>query len=513
MIRILVSLLFLCLPLPAAAAWKEARSKHFAVYSEGSEERLRKTIADLEKYFFMLHFMTGTKPRPNPTPVKVYIVQGTDEVAEVMGGGGAAGFYSATHRGPIAVTIAAATGGEFGLGAQEVLLHELAHHFMYQNAPAAYPSWYSEGFADYFGTAKIRAKDVIEVGHPMANRYLAFEANEWLPVRKLLTAKSYADVGGRVFLLYAQGWLLTHYLQQSKKRGGQLQRYLTALNAGKSYEAAAEESFGDIKALDDELRDYSGNRRVTVMSLPFKPIDVGTVTLRTLSPAEDALLPLEMKLGRGIYRKEAPRFAESVRNRARRFADDPYALKLLVEAERAAGDQQAARAAVAQWRKVAPNDPLAMMHEAELAIDALVAAKSSDEETWDAARETLLAANKLAPRNPEILLAYYSSYRRQNVLPPPAAQNALVRAFEIVPQADQLRHMVATDYEARGMIEEAIHTIKPAAYQLHAETDAKKKERAEKEREKWREVGDARSETALEMLTRLEKSRGALAAN
>ena len=511
-LRKLLLVLALTLPTAARAEWKEASSRHFIVLSEGGEERLVKVISDLEKYDFMLRFVTKAKPPTIvPPKIKIYLMRDMSAVAVTMGGSGGsgvAGYYTASARGPIAVGLRGSTGGgDYALESQEVLFHELAHHFMFQYFPAAYPSWYSEGFADYYGTAKILDKDVIEVGHGLKSRYAAFLGNGWLPLDKLLTAKSYADVGGNIDLLYSEGWLLVHYLSNNKERKGQLEKYLGAINAGQSYKTAMDNAFGEgAKALNAELRAYSRKGRISALSLPFKPIDTGAITRRTLSPAEDAMVGYDIAIGRGILKREAAKFAGAVAATGRRFPDDPHALRLQVEAWRLAGDRAAAAAALDRWIKLRPNDGLALMHRAELAIDALKAAGSADQAAWETARQDILAANKKTPRNPQILNAFYASYTAQGVLPPPGAQNALVRAFELVPQDDYLRHMVAADFEARGMIAEAIGIIKPAAVQLHsAETDPKKKERDDAEREKYRGAGDNRSETAQEMLTRLEK--------
>ena len=514
MLRILFPLLALIFAGTAQAEWREARSKHFFVYSAGSEKSLRKATEDLEKYFFMLRFVTQVPDRPTPIPIKIYLMRNTAAVAETMGGGagGVAGYYSASPRGPIAVGIRTDTGGEYGLSAQEVLFHELAHHFMFQYFPAAYPPWYSEGFADYYGSARILDKDVIEVGRPVDNRYLSFRGNNWLPVGRLLTAKSYADVSGRIDLLYSQGWLLTHYLSMQKKRAGQLKQYLAAINAGVSYAEARDRAFGkDAKALNGELHSYAGSSRLMALSLPFKPIDVGDIATRALTSTEEALINYDIQLGRGIRRSEARAFGQAVENASKRFPDEPHALRLRVEAHRAAGDHAAAKTALDRWLALRPNDALALMHRGELAIDSLANAKSTDAAAWQAARAYLLAANRNAPKTPQILVAYYDSFLRRGELPPSGAQNGIMMAFDMVPQDDNLRQMVAADFEARGMIDEAIAVITPSAVQLHAGGDPDKMKRDAERREKYREVGDRRTETAQEMLTRLQaaKAKGA----
>jgi hypothetical protein len=241
------------------------------------------------------------------------------------------------------------------------------------------------------------------------------------------------------------------------------------------------------------------------LRLPFKPIDVGPIAVRDVSAAEDALMKHDITLGAGVLRRNAAKFAAIVRSDAAQFPDDPDALRILVEAERAAGNNGAAALAVDRWLVAQPNAPLALMHKAQLQLEALRATGERSEAQWDTARKLILAANKAAPTNPEILMAYYDSFLAQGALPPAGAQNALVRAFDLVPQDDFLRHKVAADYESRGMIDDAIAIIRPAAFALHAESDDPKRRQKEEAREKNRAIGNYRTETAREMLERLDK--------
>lgn len=507
--RLLIALPMLLSAASAQARWKEATSNNFIVYGEMSSERLEKTVADLEKYHFMLRTVSGAKAPPSPIRIKIYLMQNIGAVADSLpyDVSGIAGYYTTTPRGPIAVSTRVATGGQFGLGAQQVLFHELAHHFMNQYFPAAYPPWYSEGFADYYGTARILDRDVIEVGHPVENRYLSLSGNDWLPLDKVLTARSYGDVSGRLDLLYAQGWLLVHYLANDKARSGQLRDYLTAINSGRSYEQAMESAFGPgAKALNEELQAYARRRKLMALALPFKPITVGDIAIAELSPARDALIEHEIALGSGVLKRTAAQFAASVRKVAARFPDDPYALRILTEAERSAGNSELAGKAVDRWLSLAPGDPLAMMHKGALQVEALRSAGARDSAAWAKAREPIFEAHKAAPGNPEILIAYYDSFAAQGMLPPAGAQNGLVAAFEALPQDSAIRYKLASDFEQRGLIEDAIAVITPAALELRSGADdEKEKKKQDLEREKYRKVGDDTTETPREMLLRLEK--------
>lgn len=503
--------LLLLAPLAARAEWKKAESKHFIVYGEIGDQRLRQMALRLEKLHLTQAAMTGLVDEPETLKIKVYVVDGFDGVQKTMPfpRSGVAGYYSASPRGPYTV-ISTESDANRGFSSRLVLFHELTHHFMFQYFNATYPLWYVEGFADFIGTADIKDdSDSVRLGDASPSRYLSFATTQWYPVKKLLEARSYDDLGDDVHILYAEGWLLTHYLHFGGKRDGQLAQYLTLINQRKSFADAAHAAFGDLGKLDSELKAYSRRKN----SLPgrlitFKPMALGDVAITPLSAAEDAMILHDVKLHAGVPRDEGSRFAELVRRDAARFPQSPYALQLRAEASYRAGDDADLNAAVDQWLAVAPNDPKALLFDGLRKARKLEAAKSQQAAAWDAARAPIVAASRRTQKDPQVFKGYYDTFVMQGVSPPPAAQRGLALALELVPQDDELRYQVAKDYEQRGMIDDAINTIRIAALQLPDEEQTDKDaEKAKAEREKHAIAGVPVHESAREMLTRLEKKK------
>lgn len=508
MLRWLLPLLLALLPSVANAAWLEAQTKHFIVYSDSSEKELQAAATDLEKYDHLLRLMLET-PDDNPIRVKVYLLRSMDEVQASMGAGagtGVAGYYQATARGPIAVGMRGALDLDFT--GQVVLFHEYAHHLMLQYFAAAFPLWYVEGFAEYFGPTHILPNGY-EIGNAARYRYYApNDSDNWLPMKELLTARNYKDIHGRVDLLYAEGWLLTHYLLGDPERSKQLHKYLTLINRGADYKSAMEATWGrDAADLETAMRHYGMQHHYEALRVTFPSLEVGAVEIRPLSPARAALIPQEIALGRGVYAKEATNFAANVRSVAAKYPDDPDALATLTEAERIAGNRDAAAAAADRWLAKRPGEPRALMLKGMIAIDALASAHSEDQAAWQAARNLIGQARKAAPEDPMILEAFYDAYAVNGRLPGGGAQGALFHAVELVPQDDRLRYKLAVDFERRGMIEPAINAIAPAAYRADESEDESEKDKAKRERndEKWRIAGQTRpAERPREMLARLQ---------
>ena len=510
LVRIAASLLAMASPMAAQAGWRQAASRHFIVHSEGSEQSLREATVKLEKLHFVLRTMHNVTRAPSPLKLRVFLMKNADGVAATLAGGGSGvqGYYDANDRGPFLVGTRSAGGTYTGLDPEIVLQHEYAHGFMFEYFPATYPTWYVEGFAEFWGATKIGAKDVVEIGRPAGHRYESFQGNRWLPMRRILGARSYGDIS-EPDLIYAQGWLLLRYLFDNKARSGQLQKYVNAINKGVPYEQATNDAFGeDAKALDAELSRYSGVSRMRVLQLPFKPIDAGPIAIRTMSSAEDALIDSEIRLSRGLLAREVPTFSRDVRRIAARYPDDPHALLMLAHAERLAGNHVAALATADRVLVNNPAQPRALVEKA-MATLAGTKISGASPAAWDEARKPLVRAVALAPKDPFVLQAFYDSFALQNVLPPAEAQNALFTAHELAPADNELRYRVALDFERRGMVEDALSVIRPAALAMHhSETEKKKKER-EETAARDRLAGRNKHETALEMMRRLETKLGA----
>jgi hypothetical protein len=517
--RILIALAMLLAPSVGRAEWYEAKSANFIVYSDGSERAARDFAEKLERFHYVLRLYHNLQAPPPANRLRVFLLPTITAVGRMAGGSGIAGYYVGDARAPMLVGTRnqgtrsndiRTRRNETEIDAESVLLHEYSHHFMYHYFPATYPTWYQEGFAEFWGATRFLPNNVVEVGRPVDYRYQSFQGGRWLTARQLLAAQSYADVP-ELDLLYAEGWLLVRYTFENRERHRQLQRYLALINAGKPYAEAAAEAFGDLQRLNSELFTFAGRTRFNVVQLPFRELPAGEVAVRTLRPAEQALLEHEIRLAQGsISHREIGDFASDIRRIAARFPDDPFALALLTEVERLAGNRDAADAAALRWAAVAPNDGRALMNQGLLRMDALRASRSADLAAWGAARQLLTRANQLTPNDPLILEAYYDSYAALNALPPEAAQNALYTAMELAPRDDGLRYKVAHDFERRDMIAEAIAIIRPLAYRLPTREDesAGERRRREAREDRERQAGQTRRESPREMLARLEARAG-----
>lgn len=502
-------------PAVAHAEWIRAESTNFIAYSESSADDLRARVAKLEKFGHVLQAMTGAR-RPKEVPVKitVYFVRTIEDVGNTLPypSYGVAGYYNTTMRGPFTVMPrlnkkdpgnGRFTGPTFQ--AQQVLQHELTHHFTFQYFSAAYPSWYTEGFADYAGAIEISDDNVVNVGMFMQARAATLRQLPWVPLHKLMNPIP----GQRDFpsiAIYSQGWITVHYLNSSPQGRAMLTDYLKRINEGQSFGKALE-AFGDMDKLDREVRAYSRRSTLDAVATKYVNLDPGPIEVKALSPLESELVDAQMSLSAGVATSKSQGFARRVRTIVKADPDNPYSRRMLIEAERIAGNSAEAAAAIDRWLAAAPSDPWPNFFKGDMETAALAAAKSTDKAAWVAARARIRAAMKAMPNEPRFARAFYESYSRSGVLPPALAQNALVQALNLIPNERSLRMIVVNDYEARGMLDDAISAIGPLAYGLEDESEKDKRRREDAQGQfKVAEDEDDR-ETPREMLVRLLKKK------
>ncbi|MBA3667655.1 MAG: hypothetical protein H0W65_08030 [Sphingomonas sp.] len=347
---------------PAAAEWREMETAHFRIFSESSPAEVEKFAARLESYDKLMRMVTGTK-EDWPVKVRIYEVAGLDEVQKALNapGSGIAGFYSSNALGPYLVTPRKTGEGGRYFTPKLVLHHEYAHHFMLQYFPAIYPSWYVEGFAELIGSSKMMDDGRIGYGTPALHRGHEINAY-WVPLQELLTKEKivYLDT-------YGQGWALTHFLTFDSKRSAKFRQYLAALSKGKSMADAAT-VFGDLTALNREAHRY-----VTAGSFQYRPVKVDIAQpvirdTRILSEGEAKLIPETIafddddlsEFEKASDRKEEQgsrqRNLARIRDKTARFPSDPFAQRLLTEAEYAQGNIAESEAAADRLLAIRPSD-------------------------------------------------------------------------------------------------------------------------------------------------------------
>ncbi|PTS81133.1 hypothetical protein DBR17_10025 [Sphingomonas sp. HMWF008] len=471
-------LLCLCLiPGVARAEWQEASSRHFVLYSNDTPERVRAFTTKLERFDKALRVqrkMSDDTVSPE-TRLTVFVVDDIDDVQKLAHrGDNIAGFYTPRAH-PVAFVPRRSGSDTTDLNAQQILLHEYTHHLMLSNwTNVAFPAWFVEGFAEFNATAIFRDDGSIMLGSPPQYRAFGVFNSRLLPISRVLRPNPGTLSDGQIDVLYGRGWLLTHYLTFEPSRAGQLAAYLDAINAGKPL-AEAESAFKDVNALDRALDKYATLPRLPAHTLTGAALAVGEITVRPLTPAEAATMPVRIRSAAGVDRKRAKPIAALARKVAASYPNDAAAQNALAEAEYDAGEYAAAEAAADRALAADPKSMHAMLYKGMALSAAAQIAKKTDAATWNAVRQWFLAANKVDTEDPLPLTLFYESFGDAGQVPTKNADAALLYAYALAPYDLGLRMQASRIYLQQGNAAEARRAIVPLAYSAHGNGDIPQK--------------------------------------
>lgn len=460
---------FICMMSPAQAEWREARSPHFTIYSQGSERELIEASRQMEATHRLLSTLTDADTRRSSysalpiVPVQVYLLRNIDAVqAALHTGGRTAGVYYARLEGP--TIIAPRNEGDFSLVA---LRHEYAHHFMLQYMAGTYPQWYVEGFAEVVGSSTLDRQNNIAFGMPPAGRAYELRELPWTPIPDMFARPTSANprLGTAS---YGQYWLVTHFMMFTADRGPALSNYFNALNRGVSEEDAARAFGQTLMALDGELRDYLRRNRFGVRTIPIPANALPAPIVRVMGDGEAMALPLEIEADNVRDGARMAQLVQRAADAARQFPGEPRLARLNARVQLATNHWGEAISAADATLALVPNDPRALVYKG-LAMLRLAAANGDvSDEQFRVARSHIIRANRAAPDDQMPLAANFISHLIAGRTPSPIAVDGLVKAILLLPQDDSLRIMLARDQIRRGLLPEARNLLLPLAYAPHA---------------------------------------------
>ncbi len=460
---------------PAQAEWREARAKHFILYGNMSDGDIRAMATRLEqfdavlRYIYRLPELDGQESNP----VTVYAVADVAAVRRLYGKGrdDVAGFYQPRVSGSVAFTPLRGNAGDpNALQPQQVLFHEYAHHFLFGNTSSAYPAWFSEGFAEFTGTAQFERTGVM-VGVAAQHRAYGLLMANKLPIETLFDSSRRKLDGLELDQVYGRGWLLTHMAMFDNDQRAKLTTYFRLLNAGTPSIEAGNKAFGSLKELDRDLDRYLRRGKIPGTLVPFDRLGTPTIAVRVLSPGEQALIGYRMQSDRGVDNKSGRALYARAASVAPSYPQDAVAQGWFAEMAYDAGEEAVAEAAVDRALAIDPRSQQALLYKGMIHLRRAQAAKSTDAKVWEEARSWIVKANRVDPNAAEPLATFYGSFLMQGEKPRPSAVVGLDRAFQLVPQDAGLRFLLVTQRIKDEKFDEAKVLLRPLAFDPHMPAD------------------------------------------
>jgi hypothetical protein len=469
--RTLIAVAALLASTGAQAEWVKASSKHFVVYSDDRPDAVKAYAVRLERFDAAVRSVLSLKtPEVSPSArVQVFVVPSTGDIQRLSGVSGAAGFYRSDFPSDIVAFIPrrAGEGDERSLTPQQVMLHEYTHHIMYSSFEGiAVPTWFSEGFAELFATARFDGAGSVTFGAPPLYRTYGIDMTNVVPVERLVRRGPDYHDGLQAQVFYGRSWLLTDYLMFDRDRSKQLAGYIAAINSGKSADEAAR-GLGVTSALDAKLDAYAHRSQWPAATIAPDRMAVSDVDVAPLSRGEAAMMPALIRSRNGVDAKQAPVVVAEARRLAAPFPSDAAAQNELAEAEYDAGDYAASGAAAGRALAADPRSVHAMIYKGRAEVAQLKKAGSKDPAAWATARRYFLAANKAEPLYSYPPQLYYESFGEAGVAAPKAAGDGLLWAYKLRPDLRGLRLEATSVLLRRGDKDGARTALEPLAFSAH----------------------------------------------
>ena len=284
----------------AASTWREVRSPHFNVVTDGSSKDGRAVANDFEemRHVFAVRFKNDNVE--TGAPLTILAIRDENNLKQ-MG----ANFYKDRDR--IAGEFfprwerqfALVRLDSFGDRNEVVIFHEYTHAVMHANLHWM-ATWLDEGLAEFYAYTRFQ-NDRIYVGAPSV-RLGQMGQNMPIPMEKMLTVTNatYASDPEMADRFYAESWAVVHFLIFSKDmgEGAKLAQFLQLTESGMDQTKAFLQVFGSFKAFDTGFRLYMSHFTLAAGVLPpDKGLDPKTFDERTLSAAETNLYLGSMAAG------------------------------------------------------------------------------------------------------------------------------------------------------------------------------------------------------------------------
>lgn len=286
--------------------WTELTSAHFTVYSNGGEKTAARIAVQFEQIRDVF-LKIGKSLRVDPgQPILILAAKDEKSLAALL-----PEFYQDKERAhPSGMFISREERNYIVLRTDaegDLPYHTVYHEYTHQvtNLNATFlPTWFSEGYAEFFGNSRIAGRRV-SIGWAPEGNLLFLQQSRLMPLEELFRVdhnSPYYNEAKKVNVFYAQSWALVHMLFSAPeyRDANVLGAYLRHIDQGRDPVEAARLAFGDLVRLQRRLESYIRAQGYYhfEMNSPIEEIEK-TFSVRSPSEAETAALLGAYHLARG----------------------------------------------------------------------------------------------------------------------------------------------------------------------------------------------------------------------
>ncbi|HEY6970094.1 MAG TPA: tetratricopeptide repeat protein [Candidatus Angelobacter sp.] len=288
--------------------WVEIRSPHFSVVTDAGEKRGREVALRFEQMRAVFGKLMAKAKVNLPIPLEIVAFRNSKEFKQ---------FVPLWHGKPTQLAGLFQPGEDrcfimLDLSVEnsfQVVFHEYAHQLLNGNVSQATDPWFDEGFAEFFSTIEVDAKEA-RVGKASENAYQVLQQNSKLKIIDLFRVRHNSaayNESDRRGVFYAESNMLVHYLYDNQLVPKAALYFDLERTGNVSVEDAIQKAFGMTSAqLDKVLSNYVSSGKSKYFVIPTPPDIVSTgYTTTPFSAADASALMADMHLHSPDYQDKA----------------------------------------------------------------------------------------------------------------------------------------------------------------------------------------------------------------
>lgn len=227
----------------------------YTIYTTRSSTQARRFATEIGKFRVTLEKLLGKRATKAHIPTHLVILSRGEWERYLQPRQHVAGWFQPGMFSNVIVM----NGDAEGAQVTHLVFHEYTHYYLASQFAGEYPPWFNEGLAEVMGYARFDKGMCILLIPEHLQR--AARGGDWIPFDRLIKVDHSSPEYQSHKLadsFYAQSWLTVHYaLLENRGFGRQVFDYLTRLNTLVPPDQAARDAFGDLAAIDKQLRAYS----------------------------------------------------------------------------------------------------------------------------------------------------------------------------------------------------------------------------------------------------------------
>jgi hypothetical protein len=449
-----------------ASDWFRAESQHFIVYSDTKREHVSKLLNKLERFDYLLRVYANVdKPVDAEPKLTLYYqshIKDLDEIDKNQPAY-AIGLYNSCALGVQAFGTHMYYSANTNIPLEKqpeneglsYIFEAYARHFLYRHTDVRDPTWYIDGFAQYFANTRFSDTETVVGIPPQSVRdYLMFISggNSYysLDYKDILLGNeskghNVAGEAGVRLEFQAKSWALTHYILSSSENIQHFRNYNNLVAQSMEHTKAFEQAFGyKISKLSNHLWTYK-RKSAEGLKLNFTAGSAQDIQFSSLPISANKLLLADAALKSCSNSTAGASRLQKISEEAKKNPYSDYAQLILSRAQIDLGNAQDSLTYLTSKAKGDNFDAFYLLGLAQLRL-AEQSQGDARKSYLVSAQNNFLKARTLNPLSAEAFYAYFKSGVRAQDTPTEDVLTAAIQARQLAPEVNSYVRAAALSY-------------------------------------------------------------------